>query len=327
MVDSYIERNRGYLTASKMKLFIECPELYKLVYIDEVDTSGVKKIDGIENGKIIDEYLLTPEVFNSHYLINDKKMLKADYVAALTEMGAELTGKETVDQLKEIYCGNKEVLTESKAAMVRGIENEINRQPLWKWKPENCKYDYEHQVELVMDYKGIKLKGTVDRLLVDHDNKTIIIRDLKTTSQMYFNNFEEDTSFLTELTRRDPYNYYLQMYMYKFLCENLYQGYKVTDIIIDAIGTSDPYFYQAIKMDLVEVQDMRDTFDIIVDHIIKYEEAPEKFTTINREKLASNRYYKLDADSSVQKEFRLAKRTTAPEYGEGEVSLDYTNLL
>lgn len=33
---SYIERNRGYVTASKLKTFIKSPEAYYLEYIKEV---------------------------------------------------------------------------------------------------------------------------------------------------------------------------------------------------------------------------------------------------------------------------------------------------
>jgi len=44
----YREANRGYITPSKLKLFIDSPLLYKAIYVDEVDISMLKKSPALE---------------------------------------------------------------------------------------------------------------------------------------------------------------------------------------------------------------------------------------------------------------------------------------
>jgi hypothetical protein len=66
---NYVEKNRGYLTASKFKLFLKSPEAYDKVYNQEVDTSFIKPSKALENGTMIDEFLLSPKLFEKNYAI------------------------------------------------------------------------------------------------------------------------------------------------------------------------------------------------------------------------------------------------------------------
>ena len=148
-----------------------------------------------------------------------------------------------------------------------------------------------------MEMNGLKLKGTLDRFKYDKENNKIIIRDLKTTSSMYYNTRWNNTQFFVEISTTDPWRYKLQLAMYLGLVHQAYPDVPFSnyEVIIDAIGTNDPYFYQGIKLKVTELQDIW-LFDIpkILDDMILIAENKEFSTpTWSRSKLAQNRYYKL----------------------------------
>ena len=64
----YRERNKWFITASKLKLFLDSPFLYKAIYVDEVDTSMIKDVTALELWDMVDKYVLTPEVFKQEYV-------------------------------------------------------------------------------------------------------------------------------------------------------------------------------------------------------------------------------------------------------------------
>lgn len=271
MADSYIEKNRGFITASKIKLFLDSPELYKAVYVDEVDTSNIKTPEAIEDGKMIDEYLLSSDLFHQNYFLPQGKMLKADYVAALESAGIEFDPKETVEQLKEKLLGNKTVVTPAKADMLVGIRKELKRQPLWDWSPDGN--HYQHQVDLEMDYRGKRIKGTLDRLYLDEQEGVAVIRDLKTSSSLWYNNYSKTTQFVKDLTTNDPFHYRLQMAMYVRLIQANYPMVNKIKVLIDAVSTKDPYYYEAIEYDTNELVEYWTHVENILDMMIDWEEA------------------------------------------------------
>lgn len=270
MQDNYIEKNRGFITASKIKLFLDSPELYKAVYVDEVDTSNIKTPEAIEDGKMIDEYLLSSDLFHQNYFLPQGKMLKADYVAALESAGIEFDPKETVEQLKEKLLGDKTVITPAKADMLVGIRKELKRQPLWAWKPGDK--EYLHQVDLTMDYRGEQIKGTLDRLYLDEENKTAVIRDLKTSGSLWYNTYSHTTQFVKDLTTNDPFHYRLQMAMYVKLIQVNYPEINKIKVIIDAVSTKDPYYYEAIEYDTNELIDYWTHIENILDRLFDWKE-------------------------------------------------------
>lgn len=92
-----------------------------------------------------------------------------------------------------------------------------------------------HQLKFEGEYDGIKIKGMLDSVVVDHKNKLIIPVDLKTGYKPSYN-FPE--SYV-------KWGYSIQSNMYTYLLEqNIlthedYKGYRVTDFIFIQISPSD----------------------------------------------------------------------------------------
>ena len=295
----YRETNKWFITASKLKLFLDSPLLYKAVYIDEVDLSEIKKSSAVELWAMVDKYLLTPMSFNDEYCF-PVWSLKAELIEHCKSNWIPLEWNEKVDDLKAKIYWDKKVLTDAQAEVVRWIADEVLRQPLW-----DTVNQYESQKELTGKYNWLDIKGTLDRFRIDWDHVTI--RDLKTTSQMYYNNYSGNTQFYADLATRDPFHYKLQMALYVWLVKQNYPDVKSIDVIIDAVWTSDPYFYQAIKLDIKELENVWEVQIVsLLDAIQKMNEWNQMlFETSDRNKLCSNWYYRLWTEDCIQKEYEM----------------------
>ena len=223
---SYIEKNRWYMTASKLKCFIKNPEEYKLQYIDEIEIekSEEKKRhfviwsafdDLVSFGEdyflekyYIDQWLVTDEL--KQELINkwhDPKEIKA---MKLPELRA-LFYQEDV----------KIRLTPAEWRDIMGMYSEVKRQPCFDFWNKN----YQTQKEIIAEYNWIKLKGTLDR--IDIENKTI--RDRKTSWRI--DNFEYDME--------NTFDYVLSMAFYYVLAR--VSLWIDCDVFLDVVGKSYPY--------------------------------------------------------------------------------------
>ena len=227
----YVEDNRGYITASKLKLFMKSKEAYKKVYVDEVDTSFIKDSKSLENGTIVDSYILTPEQFKLEYAILEGT-LKADLIKQCLEQNIPVEKSDKVEDLKAKLVGNKQVLTDWEVEMVKGIEAELKRQPLFDFFGKT-----ENQKEIIVEYKGLKLKAKMDRL--DLANKKI--RDLKTSKDIEFSRFLNCSKMESELINNDEYQYGFQLAFYALLCKVQYGEWF--DWILDCVKTSGNYAY------------------------------------------------------------------------------------
>lgn len=87
--------------------------------------------------------------------------------------------------------------------------------------------------------------------------------------------------------------------MYVHLVETIHDV-KVEKVIIDAIGTKEPNFYEAYSFDVDELRNLWPTIATTIQDMID-----EKFDNpeITRSSLASNRYYKLQLPLAIQKDF------------------------
>lgn len=74
--------------------------------------------------------------------------------------------------------------------MVKGIEAELKRQPLFDFFGKT-----ENQKEIIVEWKGLKLKAKMDRL--DLANKKI--RDLKTSKDIEFSKYLNCAKWNTSL--------------------------------------------------------------------------------------------------------------------------------
>lgn len=139
---SYIERNRGVVTASKLKTFIKSPEAYFKQYIQEVSidketsrafTLGTAFDDALSYGAI---------EWNKKYFVDDG-LTVVELVEKCFSMGIAPTGKEKKDELLRMAYGDIDTkirLTASEGESIRGMLSEATRQPLW-----DIHGDYEKQ--------------------------------------------------------------------------------------------------------------------------------------------------------------------------------------
>lgn len=132
---SYIEKNRGKITSTKLNDFRKCPYLYKLKWVDE--KSVQEDSDALVLGAAFDLYMRDKEEFATEYTIVSKRMGKSETIELTQKMG------ETIRQ----------------------CELEFQRQPLYN--PQGI---VQHEIEIM--YKGHAVKGTLDEF--QPQNKLII---------------------------------------------------------------------------------------------------------------------------------------------------------
>lgn len=227
--DSYAIKNRGFVTASKLKVFRASPENYFLKYVmEEPGKTEEKKCFTI--GTAVDDYIsYWEDKFYEKYFVPEGKMLKPDWVALCEKLELDSTG--TVDVLKARATAGKIVLTDTDAKNVLGMIAEYKRQPIFN-------YDgwYETQKEFEFEYKGLKLKATLDRFLKDVVwSEKWEIRDMKTTSKIEKFNFSAI-----------DFGYDFSMSFYNILGALIYE--KNFELILDVVSSSFPYASQSIKM-------------------------------------------------------------------------------
>lgn len=150
MSDSYIEKNRGFITSSKIKAFRRCPKCYKYKYIDEIPdptTTDTEK-DHFLIGQAVDSFLTNgEEKFNEEY-----EMLAKGAKRSKDSIRTQLTG--------------------SHSKTVKSLVKEFKAQPTFNQKPKKHVIEYE--------YAGFKLRAELDDL--DLENRRI--KDIKTCANI-----------------------------------------------------------------------------------------------------------------------------------------------
>ncbi len=292
----YVEDNRGYITASKIKLFMKSKEAYKKVYVDEVDTSFIKESKSLENGTIVDSYILTPQQFVQDYAILEGTK-KDDLIRQCLEQNIPVEKSDKVDDLKAKLVGNKQVLTDGEVDMVKGIEAELKRQPLFDFFGRT-----ENQKEIIVEYKGFKLKAKMDRL--DLENKKI--RDLKTSKDIEYRPMIDMSQMEYSLINSDEYQYGFQLSFYAVLC--YIQYWEWFDGILDCVKTSgnyayEAYFYHKDTLKRIASSILFPALDALITCHQKnnFEDSEERNS---RGELLNERYYPI-LDSAIQKDFRI----------------------
>lgn len=296
---NYIEENRGFLTSSKIKLYKKSKEAYKKVYVDEVDTSFLPSSSALENGTMVDQYILSPDEFDKNYVI-PAWSLKADLEAECLRRNIPTTTdgkKDTIDQLKAKLYGNKIVLSAWEVNMINSIKNELHRQPLY-----NHDGNYEHQKQFIVEYKWQKLKGTLDRISLEKK----MIRDLKTTKDLEYNPYYDMSYFENALTQNDKYEYGLQLAWYAVLVY-IHTGERF-DWVIDAVKTSgnfayESYFYYAATLKAIAMTELFPALDQLIEDT-KNNDFTDNIDPNNRGELLNNKYYPI-LDGAIQKEFKV----------------------
>ena len=230
----YIERNRGYITASKLKTFLTYwPEVYYKQYVEELKLDDDNK-DYFILWTALDDLLSYGEAdFYKKYALKEK-MLKADLEKALNNKGIEFMRWTKVTELESLYYWDKVLLSPSMWEKIIGMYKELKRQPL-----ADLGSEYDTQVELTAEYKGLKLKWTLDRFSKDKS----LIRDWKTSWNLNYFEYNLDNTF----------DYVLSMSFYYILVK-LNHSIEC-DVILDVVGSTPPYAFYSYKLDKTQLFD------------------------------------------------------------------------
>lgn len=146
-MNSYIDKNRGFVTSSKLKLFELCPLCYKCKYIDEMPdpTDGDFDKDYFIIGQALDDRLTNGEdYFAQNYEVVARRTKESNKIQLTNTMF------KTIDQLSEEYRA----------------QSMFNQDPTKK--------------VLSWEFSGLKLRGELD----DFDEPKGLIRDIKTCANL-----------------------------------------------------------------------------------------------------------------------------------------------
>lgn len=200
---TYLQKNRGYVTASKLKKFLKNPEEYKVQYIDEIILDDEEESESMKIGTALD-YLLTHgrTKFLERYFEDDGYTIPqlAERLAFLACPCKEWYDRNGIDdpdysqvadheewsRLVGVYAKNKKEalikeyygdtsgkvrLTAWQARRVLGMYTEVMRQPMF-----DVGSPYDVQVEITCEFEWLPLKGTLDRIAFfdkDHERYSV----------------------------------------------------------------------------------------------------------------------------------------------------------
>lgn len=227
MWNKYIEENRGFITASKLKTFLKSPEEFYLLYIKEEKPPYEKEKKAFKIWTALDDYLsYWKKAFEEKYFF-DEWLLKAQLVERLETDWVDCKWLK-VDELKRLYywdVSNKIKLSDQEYQDILWMINELKRQPIFdiNWK-------YENQKTFIWKYKNLQLKGTLDRFWVD------TIRDYKTTGDI--------CKFIWDWESKLKYDISMSFYWILVSCAT---GQK-PELILDVVQSSAPYPFRSYKI-------------------------------------------------------------------------------
>ena len=174
-VDKYIEENRGFITASKLKEFIKSPEQFFLKYIKEIPPlkSGAKKHFVLWTA--IDDLISYWETkfFQKYYIDHWLRVDEMKERVLAMWIDPKWMTKPSLESALYWDRDWKIKLTVWDWETVMWCVKELQRQPLF-----DANWEYECQKTYIWQYKSLKLKWTLD-----HD-KPEMIRDTKSTASL-----------------------------------------------------------------------------------------------------------------------------------------------
>lgn len=147
MKDTYIEKNRNFITSSKIKEFMRCQRCYELKYELEVPdpTDAFREKDYFLIGQAVDD---------------------------LATFGGEEFEKKYEEVARRSKKSDKIQLTGAQYAQVERLWDEFRSQPLYNSKPVKKIIEWE--------FSGLKLRAELD----DFDKEKRQIRDIKTCANV-----------------------------------------------------------------------------------------------------------------------------------------------
>lgn len=233
---SYIQSNRWFVTASKLKTFLRNPEEYKLQYIDEIELENEEEKRHFVIWTAFDDLVsYGKDFFLDKYAITEK-YLKGELVekaVAKWEIDKKIISKWNMSQLRQYLFPNRDeskiILTPAEGRDIMGMYEEVCRQPIADIGAET----YQKQFKVECEYKWLKLRWTLDRV----DLERWLIRDRKTSWRI--DHFEYDME--------NTFDYVMSMAFYYILVKVKHE--KECDVILDVIGKKAPYIFIGYKIE------------------------------------------------------------------------------
>lgn len=224
--DTYIEENRWFITASKLKDFMKSPEQYFLKYVKEEESPDKREKKHFVLWTALDDLVsYWKEKFSQKYYI-DLWLVKAQLVERANIITWEDCSKKVVAELKEICfwdLSEKVRLTKWDWETIFAMYDELKRQPLF-----NIKWEYEPQKTYNCTYwKNLKLKWTLDRDWIWKNIEEL--RDTKSTASI--------KSFIWEW--KDKLHYDLSMAFYWVL--KFQATWTKSKLYLDVVQKTFPY--------------------------------------------------------------------------------------
>jgi len=291
-MQTYAQKNAGFITQSKLKVFSNNPEEYKLKYIDGIEKDDEDKRHFIIWTAIHDLLWYWKEMFTEKYFLQEKNMLKQDYIDELDKRWFSTAWK--VDELKARFFDaiwNKIKLTAWESEMILSMYAEFLRQP-----KADVFWDYEKEKQVEVEYKWLKLRGTLDRI----DLKNKVIRDWKTTASI--------PKLLKDIAWGDD-SYLFQTSFY-WLMAKIEFGIecKVILDIIDKSKNTCYYWLELTKEQILgQIPQITQALDDLIEEDKKHFKWEPAFLWVapdQREKTFESDYYK-EMKCSIQQEFEF----------------------
>jgi hypothetical protein len=218
-IDGEFEEDYPWLSiGTKLHMYLLEPEKFKenYTYLEFETPSSLKQkefceklVESKKTNSIIDEKYTTlaPKIYSKIYTVKGKseEKIKEEALKLLKSLQKYI---EYLTKRKEY----KDILNYSTLDFLRKAKLEVGKHIKANELILNFKNNTEHKSELnilwehpfiELDGEKVVISSTVDRFIIDHENKEIILIDIKTTSDL--SNFEE--SFI-------KYNYARQMCAY-----------------------------------------------------------------------------------------------------------------
>ena len=262
-MNNYLKINEGFITNSKMNSFKFCPTLFDLKYNQKIVPES--RSDALIFGSAFDQFIqddkkIMDEKYNVVKIRFDPKKKIEKIGCTINEIKKEIKEIEKIKELKKgdikkIETRNlklqklkeeknmyqktteKEQLTETQADKLVNCLNEFHRQPLFDFDSERT------QISVEINYKGHKLRGTMDEFYEDRK----LISDIKTAASID----GLDRKWIDGQTALEKYKN--QLSFYQFLVQIKYD--ILCDGRLQVVTKEDPArssFYVADKLSLLD---------------------------------------------------------------------------
>ena len=308
-MDKYIEENRGYITASKLKCFMNSPEDFFYKYILEKEPLIYKENWAFKMWTAIDDLIsYWKEKFDQKYFCDPWLRIDEmkDKLSVLYD-AEELKGLKKPELMEKLYwdISHKINITKADKEIIFWCVNELERQPLF-----DKDWWYETQKTFTATYGSLKLKWTLDRY------KKGEIRDTKSTKSL--------KSFMWERKEKLWYDISMSFY-WTLVCQSSIDARNLTEdenekppletpkLIFDVVQKPFPFpsrIYEIPQQEVLSVVDntIKPALDMLDKNMKEWEKTGDTAIWTDRKfdfyKLSNCDFYPI-MESAIQEKIEI----------------------